>query len=71
MMAHVIYGVPCDVIVAQDGSGDFRTIQAAIDAVNKSPHPEKPVTIGIKPGTYFENCTFADSNDAIQVSGEE
>ncbi|AMR26341.1 pectin esterase [Hymenobacter psoromatis] len=39
-------------VVAADGSGQFRTVQAAIDAApNQS---EKPVVIQLKPGTYHE-----------------
>jgi pectinesterase len=39
-------------VVAADGSGQFRTVQAAIDAApNQS---ERPVIIQLKPGTYSE-----------------
>ena len=39
-------------VVAADGSGQFRTVQAAIDAApNQS---ERPVVIQLKPGTYHE-----------------
>ncbi|MGD9202164.1 MAG: pectinesterase family protein [Chitinispirillia bacterium] len=42
-----------DIIVAKDGSGDFTTIQAAINSV--SPSNSKNVTILIKNGTYIEH----------------
>ena len=49
-----------DYVVAQDGSGDFKTIQEAIDAAMQTAM-KRPVSILIKPGIYFENCTFEDS----------
>ena len=39
----------CDIFVAQDGSGDYTTIQAAIDAA------DPPAVIVVAPGTYVEN----------------
>ena len=39
-------------IVAQDGSGQYKTVQAAFDAI--PPNNKKPVTIFIKNGTYYE-----------------
>lgn len=40
-----------DYIVAQDGTGDFRTIQEAVDAAAKSRGCRR---ILIKPGVYCE-----------------
>lgn len=40
-------------IVAQDGSGDFRSVQSAVDAL-----PLEGGTIAIKPGTYREVVTI-------------
>ena len=61
-----------DFVVSQDGSGDFLTIQEAIDAAGGKPtltteygrhvdewKADRPVVIGIKPGIYIENCTFS------------
>lgn len=42
----------CQVIVAQDGSGDFRTIQEAIDQVPQD--NRERVVIHVKPGAYYE-----------------
>ena len=39
-------------IVARDGSGDFKTIQEAIDSIPKE--NTSPITIHIKPGVYKE-----------------
>jgi pectinesterase len=56
-----------DYIVAQDGSGDFTTIQEAIDAAVEAAgiDTERPVSIQVKPGIYFENCSF-EGDDTSQ-----
>ena len=48
--------------VAKDGSGDFRTVQAAIDAA-----PSAGATIRIQPGTYEEKITI--DKPKIQLLG--
>lgn len=55
------------IIVTQDGSGDFTTVQAAIDSI-----PENncnPVTILIKPGTYKEKLHL--EKPFITLKGED
>src|SRR5437762_1560349 len=42
-----------DLTVAIDGSGDFKTVQAAIDAVPKE--NSERIIVHIKPGTYKEH----------------
>jgi pectinesterase len=44
---------PVEIVVAQDGSGQFRTVQEAVMSV-PSGSAERPVVIRIKPGTYKE-----------------
>jgi len=41
-----------EIYVAQENSGDFKTIQKAIDETKS--FPEKPITIFIKNGVYQE-----------------
>ena len=56
-----------DVVVAQDGSGDFRTIQEAVDAIpagNDDDH-----VILIRNGTYREKVMIAASH--IALAGED
>jgi pectinesterase len=62
------------VVVAADGSGDFNTVQGAVDFVPDN--PSKRVTIFIKNGTYEEivffrkkaNLTFrGEDRDKVQV----
>jgi polygalacturonase len=50
-------------IVAQDGSGDFRSVQSAVDAL-----PDEGGTIAIKPGTYREVVTIRKPH--VYMSGD-
>ena len=43
-----------DAVVAADGSGQFRTVQAAVDAAPQLVSPAPAWTIRIRPGTYRE-----------------
>ncbi|MGE5606842.1 MAG: pectinesterase family protein [Bacteroidota bacterium] len=56
-----------DFIVAQDGSGDYNTVQAAIDAVPKNNN--KKVTIFIRNGIYKEKIQLR--KDLISLIGED
>ena len=53
--------------VAQDGSGDFKTIQEAIN--NVKDHSEKRVVITIKPGKYVEKLEIPASKTFITLKG--
>ena len=57
-------------VVAQDGSGDFTTVQAAINAV---PDYRKagPTRIYIKKGIYKEKIVIAESKQGVQLIGED
>ena len=57
-------------VVAQDGSGDFTTVQAAINAV---PDYRKagPTLIYIKKGMYTEEIVIAESKQNVQLIGED
>lgn len=55
--------------VAKDGSGNYKTVQAALDAVpfkNK-----KPVTIFIKKGVYQEKLFLDSSKNFVTLIGED
>lgn len=47
------------IVVAQDGTGQFKTITEALESV-KDAAKERPVDINIKPGTYVETITTLD-----------
>jgi len=58
-----------DFVVAKDGSGDFRTIQEAFDAV---PDFRKNETrIQLKPGIYKEKLVLATSKTNVSLLGED
>lgn len=59
-----------DLVVAQDGSGDFRTV---LEAVNAVPDYRKvsPTRIFIKKGVYKERIIIPGSKDHLQLIGEE
>lgn len=56
-------------VVAADGSGQFRTVQAAIDAVpNQS---AVPVIIQLKPGTYHEKVVVPTLKTHLVLRGDD
>jgi pectinesterase len=55
--------------VTQDGSGDFTTIQAAIDACKS--FPDTRITIHIKNGIYKEKILVPEHNTMLTFIGED
>jgi len=55
--------------VATDGSGDFKTLQAALDACKA--FPDKRITINLKPGIYKEKIEFHSWTTRISLIGED
>jgi len=58
-----------DFVVAQDGSGQYRTVQEAINAVPD--FRKKETTIFIKRGTYKEKLLLAGSKNLVHFIGED
>lgn len=56
-------------VVAQDGSGDYTTIQSAIDATKA--FPDKRITIHIKNGIYREKVHIPAWNNKLSLFGED
>ena len=56
------------ITVARDGSGDYTTIQAAVDA--SKAFPDKRVTIYIKNGVYHEKVLVPACNTHLSMIGE-
>ena len=54
--------------VAADGSGDFKSIQAAIDATKA--FPDAPIHIFIKNGIYAEKVRVYSWNTDLSLIGE-
>lgn len=59
---------PSKLTVAQDGSGDYTTIQEAINAVRA--YSPVPVTINIKNGVYHEKVNIPSWVTNITITGE-
>ena len=57
-----------DFVVAADGSGNFKTVQEAINAVPD--FRKKWTTIFIKNGTYKEKIVMAESKQMVSFIGE-
>ncbi|GHA80611.1 MULTISPECIES: pectinesterase family protein [Streptomyces] len=53
--------------VASDGTGTYRTVQAAVNAIGTG--NTEPVTITIKPGTYREQVTVPADKPFITLKG--
>ena len=60
---------PSRFVVAQDGSGDFKTVQEAIHAVRDL--SQQMVTIFIKRGTYHEKLVIPSWKTKIALVGED
>ena len=56
-------------VVAQDGTGNFTTVQAALNAVPAK--NKKPVTIFIKNGTYKEKVLLDSTKHFVTLVGED
>jgi pectinesterase len=61
---------PIDIIVAQDGSGQFKSVQEAIMSVPAGT-AESPVVIRIKPGTYKELIYIQHEKRFFRLIGED
>ena len=59
-----------DMVVSPDGTGDFRSVQEAVNAV-RNYRPEKRTVILIKNGTYREKLVIPASQTNITLVGED
>jgi pectinesterase len=59
---------PARVTVAKDGSGDYKTVQAAFDAIPLN--NRHPVTIYVKQGVYREKLHLDSTRDKVTLLGE-
>ncbi|MFA5328228.1 MAG: pectinesterase family protein [Prolixibacteraceae bacterium] len=63
-----VWSANYDFVVAQDGSGNFTTIQQAIDA--SKAFPDSRVTIFVRNGTYREKVVVPSCNSHLSIVGE-
>ena len=57
-----------NIVVDQNGKGDFKTIQEAVNAAKS--YPSQRITIFIKNGTYYEKVKIHSWNTCISFVGE-
>lgn len=57
-----------DIVVAADGSGNYKKVQEAFDAVPEN--SSKRTIIFVKPGTYKEKLTLAPTKKNVTLIGE-
>lgn len=69
LAAQTIFAQKADLTVAADGSGDFKTVQEAIDKVPEN--NKKRFTILIKPGVYQEQVKIPATKPYISLIGEK
>lgn len=68
LISITIFAKAYDFVVAKDGTGDFQSIQSAIDA--SKAFPDKVIRIYIKNGIYTEKVKVAACNTHLQIIGE-
>ena len=70
VMVHFVQAqVDYEMTVAQDGSGNFTSIQEAINATKA--FPDKPIVIHIKKGVYKEKVRVYSWNTKLTLIGED
>lgn len=57
------------ITVAQDGSGQYKTVQAAFDAIPSN--NKTPITIFVKKGIYKERLSLDSSKNFVHLVGED
>ena len=60
-----------NLVVAADGSGQFKTVQEAVNAVPQNTRPDNPAIILIKPGTYKELIYVQHEKRFVRLVGED
>jgi len=68
LSVHPLMAVNYDFVVAQDGSGNFISIQKAIDACKA--FPDNRIAIFVKNGTYKEKLVVPSCNTQLSIIGE-
>ncbi|KAL3714056.1 hypothetical protein ACJRO7_006063 [Eucalyptus globulus] len=62
--------IKANLVVAKDGSGNFQTVQAALDAAAKRSSTTARFIIYVKRGVYRENIEVAINNNNILMIGD-
>src|SRR3954468_1379335 len=64
-------GAQTNIVVAADGSGQFKTVQEAINAVPQTTRFDNPAIIHIKPGVYKELIYVQHEKRFVHLVGED
>ncbi|KFK27309.1 hypothetical protein AALP_AA8G365700 [Arabis alpina] len=59
-----------DVVVAQDGSGDYKTIQEAVDGAGERPKGSRRYVLRVKEGVYEEYVKVGIKSNNIMIVGD-
>jgi pectinesterase len=59
------------VVVAADGSGQYKTVQEAVNAVPQTTRPDNPAIILVKPGIYKELIYVQHEKRFVRLIGED
>ncbi len=68
LSVHLLMAVNYDFVVAPDGSGNFTSVQKAIDACKA--FPDNRITIFVKNGIYKEKLVVPSCNTQLSIIGE-
>jgi pectinesterase len=69
LFCHAVSAQVKKITVALDGSGQYKTVQAAFDAIPLK--NKKPVTIFIKNGIYYEKLHLDSTKNFVTIRGED
>ena len=58
------------IVVAQDGAGDFKSVQEAINSV-RAFDPDYSYVISVKAGIYYEKIVIHDHLSDLRIVGED
>ncbi|MED6132528.1 hypothetical protein PIB30_019856 [Stylosanthes scabra] len=62
--------IKAHIVVAKDGSGDFKTVQEGLDAAAKRAVKTSRFVIRVKKGIYRENIEVEKNNDNVMLVGD-
>ncbi|CAA7017329.1 unnamed protein product [Microthlaspi erraticum] len=63
-------GKRVDAVVAKDGSGDYKTIQEAVDAAGQRPKGSRRYVIHVRQGVYEEYVTVGINSNNVMIIGD-
>jgi pectinesterase len=69
--AHRVLAAQTTLVVAADGTGQYKTVQEAINAVPQTTSPANPAVIRVKPGTYKELLYIQREKHFVRLIGDD